>query len=151
MARQAGLSVLLANGLHAVSCVTCARRRVKCDRTEPCNNCTKHNIACEYWEAAPKGRKRKASDQTSAELRAKVELYENLLASHGVDVQAVTPESSVNAPVSTPDANTSVERPYPFKDNEAAQQPFPGRLAVHRGKSRYVEGYACVVAISVQV
>ena len=66
-------NALLANGLHALSCVTCAKRKVKCDRVDPCSNFSKHNIVCEYREAAPKGRKRKAPDSASAELRARVE------------------------------------------------------------------------------
>ncbi|KAF5643670.1 uncharacterized protein FTJAE_3087 [Fusarium tjaetaba] len=30
------------------SCVTCRRRKIRCDRKEPCNNCIKSNIECHF-------------------------------------------------------------------------------------------------------
>ncbi|RKK91283.1 hypothetical protein BFJ71_g11009 [Fusarium oxysporum] len=30
------------------SCVTCRRRKIRCDRKEPCNNCTKNKIDCHF-------------------------------------------------------------------------------------------------------
>lgn len=35
-------------GLNARSCVTCRRRKVKCDKKEPCSNCTKAQTQCVF-------------------------------------------------------------------------------------------------------
>ena len=37
-----------ADGLRIWSCVICRRRKVRCDRREPCNNCLKSDIECHY-------------------------------------------------------------------------------------------------------
>ncbi|KAF4983365.1 hypothetical protein FZEAL_1217 [Fusarium zealandicum] len=35
-------------GLKIWSCVICRRRKVRCDRRDPCSNCVKNNIDCHY-------------------------------------------------------------------------------------------------------
>jgi hypothetical protein len=35
-------------GLKVWSCVTCRRRKVKCDRKDPCANCIRNNIECHF-------------------------------------------------------------------------------------------------------
>jgi hypothetical protein len=35
-------------GLRIWSCVTCRRRKVKCDRRDPCANCVRSNIECHF-------------------------------------------------------------------------------------------------------
>ncbi|EPS26740.1 hypothetical protein PDE_01679 [Penicillium oxalicum 114-2] len=40
------------------SCVVCHRRKVKCDRQEPCSNCAKSRVGCVY-QAPPPPRRRK--------------------------------------------------------------------------------------------
>jgi hypothetical protein len=36
------------DGLHKFSCVLCHKRKVKCDRLEPCGYCNRHNDRCTY-------------------------------------------------------------------------------------------------------
>ncbi|KAF5559735.1 hypothetical protein FNAPI_4597 [Fusarium napiforme] len=36
------------SNLKIWSCVTCRRRKIRCDRKEPCNNCMKCNIDCHF-------------------------------------------------------------------------------------------------------
>jgi hypothetical protein len=36
------------DGLRIWSCVTCRRRKVRCDRRDPCANCTRQNIDCHF-------------------------------------------------------------------------------------------------------
>ncbi|KAH7311413.1 fungal-specific transcription factor domain-containing protein [Stachybotrys elegans] len=36
------------NGLRIWSCVICRRRKVRCDRREPCDNCIRSNVECHY-------------------------------------------------------------------------------------------------------
>lgn len=35
-------------GLKIWSCVICRRRKVRCDRRDPCSNCVKNNIECHF-------------------------------------------------------------------------------------------------------
>lgn len=35
-------------GLKIWSCVICRRRKIRCDRKDPCSNCTKSNIDCHF-------------------------------------------------------------------------------------------------------
>ncbi|SCU89259.1 LANO_0D04324g1_1 [Lachancea nothofagi CBS 11611] len=36
------------------ACITCKRRKIKCDGQNPCQNCIKHNIHCSYQLDTPK-------------------------------------------------------------------------------------------------
>ncbi|KAE8390930.1 fungal-specific transcription factor domain-containing protein [Aspergillus alliaceus] len=45
------------------SCVVCARRKVKCDRTHPCSSCARHEVECIYLpHNPPQRRKRRRSE-----------------------------------------------------------------------------------------
>ena len=35
-------------GLKIWSCVICRHRKIRCDRKDPCSNCTKNNIECHF-------------------------------------------------------------------------------------------------------
>ncbi|KAH6892410.1 fungal-specific transcription factor domain-containing protein [Thelonectria olida] len=41
-------SAVSENGLKIWSCVICRRRKVRCDRRDPCSNCTKAGVECHY-------------------------------------------------------------------------------------------------------
>ena len=45
---QSTNSALDADGLRIWSCVLCRRRKVRCNRREPCANCTRNNVECHY-------------------------------------------------------------------------------------------------------
>lgn len=145
VAAHADAPLRLANGLYPISCLTCAKRKVKCDRVQPCANCQKHKITCEYRDAAPKGRKRKAPASTE-EKDARLEKYEGLLRGMGVDPTSVnSSEQQDNYP--TPrslDLSASLVPPATKRPAAAVKKEddehIPGRLVVHRGKTRYVEG-----------
>ncbi|UKZ50487.1 hypothetical protein TrVGV298_004750 [Trichoderma virens] len=36
------------DGLRIWNCVTCRRRKIKCDRRDPCSNCVKNRIECHF-------------------------------------------------------------------------------------------------------
>ena len=52
------LSSSPASDLYQYACATCHKRKVKCDRKDPCSNCVKHGTECEF-RAPPPPRKRK--------------------------------------------------------------------------------------------
>ncbi|KKK25407.1 hypothetical protein P175DRAFT_0521416 [Aspergillus ochraceoroseus IBT 24754] len=64
------------------ACSLCARRKVKCDKGDPCSNCHKAQAQCLY-EAPNSYRPRKrAADE---DLIAQLARYENLMRKHNVD------------------------------------------------------------------
>ena len=67
---------------HKNACSLCARRKVKCNKADPCANCLKAQTQCLYEvPAPPKLRKRAADD----ELFARLARYEDLMRKHNVD------------------------------------------------------------------
>ena len=63
------------------TCLTCARRKVKCDKASPtCSTCRKARLDCTYQEPAPRKRKRKPVD----DVQERLELYEQILKTNGL-------------------------------------------------------------------
>jgi hypothetical protein len=68
---------------HKHTCTLCARRKVKCDKGEPCSNCVKSKAECLYEAPAPhRPRKRVANE----ELLTRLALYEALLRKHSIEI-----------------------------------------------------------------
>ncbi|KIX10125.1 uncharacterized protein Z518_01206 [Rhinocladiella mackenziei CBS 650.93] len=68
--------------LHKNACSLCARRKVKCDKGEPCANCLKAQAQCLYEVPAPPRPRKRAADD---ELFARLARYEDLMRKHNVD------------------------------------------------------------------
>ncbi|EAW09333.1 Zn(II)2Cys6 transcription factor [Aspergillus clavatus NRRL 1] len=53
------------------SCVICSRRKVKCDRKNPCSSCSKHGVECVYRNPLPprRGKRRASNVASSPEIR----------------------------------------------------------------------------------
>jgi hypothetical protein len=84
-----------ANALHKYSCASCHKRKVKCDRLEPCGYCSRHDDQCIYQEPLPP-RKRKRGAESNGELRRKLEEYQSLARQNGA---AIDVDSEVQSPV----------------------------------------------------
>jgi len=69
-------------GLHRLACSLCARRKVKCDKGDPCSNCLKTHAQCSYEAPAPHRPRKRTADE---DLLARLALYEDLLRKHNVD------------------------------------------------------------------
>ena len=73
------------HGLRIWSCVTCRRRKVKCDRRDPCANCVRQNIECHFpVTGRPPRRIRdpnawKSPTQKQSELLGRLRRLENLV------------------------------------------------------------------------
>jgi hypothetical protein len=72
---------------HSYSCVACARRKVKCDRLEPCSSCCKSRAACIYRAPVPSQRHRRRL--TQGDLLSRVRELESILDSHGIPFEAL--------------------------------------------------------------
>lgn len=64
------------------ACTICARRKVKCDKAEPCSNCLKAGARCVYEPCAPPKPRKRAADE---ELLARISRYEALMRRHNID------------------------------------------------------------------
>ncbi|KAH8131207.1 hypothetical protein FP744_10000532 [Trichoderma asperellum] len=69
------------------SCVTCARRKVRCDKLSPCSSCSKSQVACIYRDPAPSQRHRKRV--TQRDLLAKIQELETILHSNRIPFEAL--------------------------------------------------------------
>ncbi|KAJ5824103.1 Transcription factor [Penicillium robsamsonii] len=146
------------------SCVTCRRRKVRCNKRSPCSNCTKAGIDCIF---PPPGRApRKSKRPPDAELLSRLRRLEGVIdhlrgsgntegASTSTQASSSTTGSSTvrsepTAPtsVSTEPSSVSTEppnqAPCPFEESDPkklAPNKFKnefGRLVIDEGRSRYV-------------
>ncbi|KAJ5170330.1 Transcription factor [Penicillium coprophilum] len=142
------------------SCVTCRRRKVRCNKRSPCSNCTKSGIDCTF---PPPGRApRKSKRPPDAELLSRLRRLEGVidhLRGSGNAEGAVTPtqapssttgsstlRSEPTAPtsVSTESQNQADKGACPFEESDPkklAPNKFEnefGRLVIDEGRSRYV-------------
>lgn len=67
------------------ACVSCTRRKIKCDRGDPCTCCRKSRIVCVYAAPQPRKRRKRAADD---ELLERIARYEELMRKNGVDFGA---------------------------------------------------------------
>lgn len=65
------------------ACSLCARRKVRCDRGDPCNNCLRAQTKCSYDEGDGSSRSRKRA--SNKELKIRLSLYEDLMRKHNID------------------------------------------------------------------
>lgn len=67
---------------HKHACSLCARRKVKCDKGDPCSNCLKAQAHCLYEAPVPPRPRKRAADE---DLLARLALYEDLMRKHEID------------------------------------------------------------------
>lgn len=130
------------------SCVTCRRRKVRCNKRSPCSNCVKGGVECVY---PPPGRlRRKTKRPQDAELMTRLKRLEGVI--ENLSGKNSETESSVASTVASPaprnnDAATNKQPPSNqdgpsprlenLDPNKELQGGF-GRLVIEEGRSRYV-------------
>jgi hypothetical protein len=73
------------DSLQPLSCVTCRRRKVRCDRRNPCNHCTKAGIDCVFPAASGRGLHHHPHDEATRQAKKKqTELLTRLRRLEGV-------------------------------------------------------------------
>lgn len=132
-----------ADGLKAHACVLCQRRKVKCDRRQPCATCAKAWLVCEYREPLPPRRRKKKDSEAS--LAARVRHYEHALQKAGIDVSSIDAENPLRMSAgNTREAeiihNTPVSRDnHSITSTENSPGQGPGRLVSRKGRSLYLD------------
>lgn len=150
------------------SCVTCRRRKVRCNKRSPCSNCTKAGINCVF---PPPGRApRKSKRPPDAELLSRLRRLEGVidhLKSGQTEGSPPAPGSSSTGPstIRSDTSRSEVEPQQPQQPQQQQTQPQPqqdhgcpfekfenadpsnapkilenkfGRLVIDEGRSRYV-------------
>ena len=95
--------------LKVWSCITCRRRKIRCDRHDPCANCTKGGIDCHYPVTGRIPRRSrdpapgKSASQKQSELLSRLRRLETVVTELAAQVEdgasnrVLTPASSGNA------------------------------------------------------
>ena len=109
------------------TCVTCAKRKVKCDKSgPPCSTCRKGRHECQYEAPAPRKRKRKALD----DVHERLERAEDLLRQHGLSVSL-----EKSSPREVPPSNPT-QAPHITSSGSELRT---GKLLAGHGKTRYID------------
>ncbi|KAF4637687.1 hypothetical protein G7Y89_g400 [Cudoniella acicularis] len=110
------------------TCLSCAKRKVKCDKATPmCSRCRKGKLECFYQ--APSSRRRKRRLSGDADINERLARYERILHQHGLLPQdADTLPSTEEIP----------QEPLPHHGNEL-EMSITGKLLAGQGKSRYID------------
>jgi len=129
--------------LNPRSCVTCRRRKVRCNKKDPCANCVRAGIQCIF--PAPGRAPRKSRKPPDAELLARLRRLEGVVHSLGAHVDddgivspAITGSADIRARFgeSQPDESPSSDRSDYTKRHSIDKHP--GHLVISEDRSRYV-------------
>ena len=147
------------SGLNARSCITCRKRKVKCDKRHPCSNCNRAAIECVF--PGPGRAPRRSRKPPDTELLARLRRLEGVVQSLGKGIDEETEVTKDAAEVVKPEFEplqpNGVEAPgtnnvklekdcriigkyepnRTYSEMGGLRKEF-GRLQVENGKSRYV-------------
>jgi Fungal Zn(2)-Cys(6) binuclear cluster domain len=120
------------------SCLICRRRKVKCDRRNPCSNCVKAAQQCSFL--APLRGRRKRTKPPKEGLHAKLKRYEELLKSYGAKIEPseYDDDDSDSASMSRPDVEDD-DMQNKVDGISFALEGIRPRLIDKEGSSRYVD------------
>src|SRR5882757_5176421 len=128
--------------LNPRSCVTCRRRKVRCNKENPCANCVRAGIECVF--PGPGRAPRKSKKPPDAELLARLRRLEGVVHSLGAQVD----DNGIVSPTITGSADIRAR----FGDGHQGDSPTSdrsdskrqsldknlGRLVINEDRSRYV-------------
>jgi hypothetical protein len=137
-------------GLRAHACVLCQRRKVKCDKNDPCSNCAKSQVECEFRDPLPPRRRKKK--QPDAAMIARLKRYENVLRNSGIDPSSLDANGRMGAePNRYPASENRLSSPRASKaaSEPDIQKPRLGRLIRKEGRSLYLD--KCVLHVNRRV
>lgn len=130
------------------SCIRCARRKVKCDKEQPCRNCTKHNAVCAYNPPPSPGsanKRKRGGDQVLVE---RIEHYERILKQRNIEVTAERPAGPQTRDASQSSPSVSAKAPSRIPDEvrrlpdrENRQQAARAQVVYDNGRSQLVDKY----------
>ena len=145
--------------LNPRSCITCRKRKVRCDKRHPCANCTKAAIECVF--PGPGRAPRRSRKPPDSELLARLRRLEGVVQTLGKTAEEVGERHDTSphegpSPMAVGDGDennvkkeeSTVHSKFMkhLDENSATKPPDPeekmvkefGRLVVEEGRSRYV-------------
>lgn len=134
-----GRNTVTEDGLQIWSCITCRRRKVKCDRRNPCSNCAKNQIECHFPVTGRLPRRRdpttwKSPTEKQAELLNRLRRLEALVTELAAQVEDGPDKIQSILPGSLPSV-AGVPRPSATISDEIEERELPGReLPMHFGE-----------------
>ncbi|KAF2731933.1 hypothetical protein EJ04DRAFT_441932 [Polyplosphaeria fusca] len=124
------------------SCVTCRKRKVKCDKKHPCSNCARAKIECIF--PGPGRAPRKARKPPDGELLERLRRLEGVVSNLNAQVEEHEQEAADRDRAQRGEelerrSSWKREEPSVAVDNsvEGLENRF-GRLVVDKGRSRYI-------------
>jgi hypothetical protein len=126
--------------LNPRSCVTCRRRKVRCDKKHPCSNCTKAGIECIFPGPgrAPRKSRKPADTELLARLRRLEGVVQNLGAHVDEDGNPQSPNLESGRNSTSEEHRNSYCDADPKKPRKKNIEKEFGRLVIDEGRSRYV-------------
>lgn len=127
--------------LNPRSCVTCRRRKVKCDKKQPCSNCARAKIECVF--PGPGRAPRKSRKPADGELMDRLRRLEGVVQSLNAQVEEHEQENAERERQASqgecPSNSEAKRSPSVAVDNsvDGLENRF-GRLVVDQGRSRYI-------------
>ena len=135
------------------SCTLCRKRKVKCDRHEPCGNCVKASAQCIF--PGPGRAPRRSKKPENAEIQAKLQRLENIVKNHiakGDELDFGLGGSLTTGPLVDQGLEGKADSTkYGFDGTSGDQAPKAqagekterigrefGRLQIDEGRSRYI-------------
>ncbi|KAI9885577.1 MAG: Exosome non-catalytic core component [Watsoniomyces obsoletus] len=132
------------------SCVTCRKRKVKCDKRWPCSNCNRARISCVYPGPERAQRRPKKVTESNHELLARIKKLEGVVRElrgapspqEGDDGQGrgTSRIEDHDESMNLDGGYFSTENVFPVENETSAQDGMEkefGRLLIEEGKSRY--------------
>lgn len=124
-------------------CVTCRKRKIKCDKVRPCANCQRFGHLCSYGDNSSDYQQHlygsNGDVKGDGDLRARLERLERLLASKDQDIQYTVPstERAASSYLGTSICPTLKEAQRIDSENSNGQS---GQLIFQDGHSIYFVG-----------
>lgn len=131
--------------LHPYSCLSCRRRKRKCDRTFPCKDCQIRGLECIF--TARKITTRKQEGSTAAQKLAQMEAVVRFLRSQidSASSSQISNDLLPNKPSAQETAIGESEPQRSYDEPSTSSAPLEhefGRLAIGQGRSRYVASHS---------
>ncbi|KAH8721544.1 fungal-specific transcription factor domain-containing protein [Phaeosphaeriaceae sp. PMI808] len=137
--------------LNLRSCVTCRRRKVKCDKKQPCSNCVRSKIECSF--PGPGRAPRRTKKPQDAELLERLRRLEGVVSSLNAQVE----EHEQEAAAEREHHSSTSDSACPYGNGNTKSNASPGntnhvaidttveglesrfgRLVIEKGRSRYI-------------
>ena len=144
---RSGRSPSAAHGQEPrVSCVTCKKRKVRCDKSYPCTNCARRHIECVYLTAGPRrarGPGKQRAGERIEQMTSRVAQLEHVLGKlqsrdhvEGSRHGGTRTEGSEPPPLNDSGKADSVQTTEGENGNNLGHSK--ARLSVKEGKSHYI-------------